>query len=118
MNFFHVCMLCVYLCIRVNFMCMCMCGCVCLYMNISTDLYCLCQHHNSSRRLDFSDDSSGATYNSVLGSSEEDEVDESGEVRERERVRGRGRVRESGVERERERERGKERGGGGERERL
>ena len=97
--YMYVCMLCVCLCISVNFMCMCVCvcvgGCVWLYMNIGTDLCCLCQHHNSSRRLDFSDDSSGATYNSVLGSSEEDEVDESGEVR------GRGRER-AGREKERE----------------
>ena len=39
--------------------------------------------------MDFSDDSSGATYNSVLGSSEEDEVDEGGEVREGGRERER-----------------------------
>ena len=47
------------------------------------------QHHNSSRRLEFSDDSSGATYNSVLGSSDEEEVEGSGEVSGRER-KGRG----------------------------
>ena len=39
------------------------------------------QHHNSSRRLEFSDDSFGPAYNSVLASSEEEEG-EGGEVSE------------------------------------
>ena len=42
----------------------------------------LLQHHNSSRRLEFSDDSSGATRNSVLGSSDEEDIEGGGEVSE------------------------------------